>query len=543
MSDQAQLPPQTPKRSSLGRKLRRVVFALAAGVVLALVGGELWIRWILFHSGEDRGPLAASLRSAGRYADGNYDDDYWKLNSILLGGTALDDAPGPDPILGWTGGGITPGTYEHPFESTVGDRQLVLLYGDSFAQCNTPPSLCFQSILESSDLGRRFAMLNYGVGGFGLDQIYLMLEHSIDRFKAKNPIVIVGILVDSDLERSILGFRGWGKPRLDVVGDRLVARGPVPLTTRGYLAENPISIKSYLWNLFLYQNSRFMEETRARWRGVHRITEEKKLVNRRILEEIERVLSSRGLRHFFLVFHAEQGALSRWEPFEWQEQMIEDVCAEHSIPLIDTRAWLSFASDGYKEKCARLYGHSSPLLGHHNAAGNIVCFEAMRQGLLGQFGAPDTRHLAALIDDGLLEFDTSETKPCTFLGRPATLITHASYGAPRSAETSNPNRLQLRADLSGYTAAKFELEGGAKRLSGQLHTMADAQNGCPEQGLRFSIEVDGAVVLDCPVVPPAANPMSLDIDLTGARTLTLIARGDRGGAGCNWLCVENPRLD
>ena len=101
----------------------------------------------------------------------------------------------------------------------------------------------------------------------------------------------------------------------------------------------------------------------------------------------------------------------------------------------------------------------------------------------------------------------------------------------------------LRADPAGATAAKFELGGQAKRFTAELHTLAGTGEHCPEAGLRFDVAVDEQIVLRCAVVPPASSPLPIDIDLTGHQTLSLILNGDRGGAGCNWISVKDPRLE
>src|SRR5690349_7846677 len=141
--------------------------------------------------------------------------------------------------------------------------------------------------------------------------------------------------------------------------------------------------------MFLHQPTSFLLERRRAWRDADRIEAEKQSLNRRILVEIERELSSRKLRHFFLLFHNERGALAKFERFAWQEELLHAVCAEMSIPLVDTRDYLSFASQGRPELCAKLYGHGEPWNGHHNELGNLVCFEAIRQGLSGKSDAPD----------------------------------------------------------------------------------------------------------------------------------------------------------
>jgi hypothetical protein len=516
--------------------------AVALGVVLSLLAGELVLRLFLFHPKLDVGGLGESIRQPQKYSDGDTEDDYWKLRSGFQDPSLIVDAPNADPITGWTGSFITPGTYAHVNENAIRGRQVVILYGDSYAQCNTPPAECFQAILERSDLARQYVMMNYGVGGYGLDQIYLLLKHSIDRFKDVDPIVIVGILLESDLERSVLSFRDWPKPHLAIVDGSLVLPKPVETDTKKFLAENPVSIKSFLWRFFLFHPAHFMSKLRAKWRTNDRIRAEKEVLNRRILIEIDRELTSRHLRHFFLIFHAEQGALEPWDLFVWQEQLIRDVCAEFSIPLVDTRPYLTFAADNRPVKAAQFYGHSGPLNAHHNAVGNVVCFEAFRQGLRGDFGTPDMQHLAEMKRHGLFDSGDPVRVSMELLGRPATLILHGSTERIRVTETSKPERLILRADVLGPTHAEFDLAGKSKRFTGRVHTMKDSDKDCAGIELDFTVEVDGRVVLEHSV-PPASQALDLDIDLADKHTLSLGVRGFGGGAGCEWVCIENPRLE
>jgi hypothetical protein len=530
-----------PARTPLRRRIRNILLALGLGVFLSLLAGELVLRLFLFHPNLELGGLGASIRQPDKYSDGNDEDDFWKLRCITHGPAAMVDAPGPDPITGWTGYLITPGSYEHVDEVKIHGRRPVILYGDSFAQCNTPPAECFQTILEHSGLESKYALVNYGVGGYGLDQIYLLLLHSIDRFKDRDPIVIVSVLLESDFDRTTLSFRDWPKPRLEIVNGSLVPRGPVVTDIRKFLEQNPISIRSYLWRFFLYHPANFLLRQRQKWRTDDALQQEKKRLNRRILVEIEHELSSRHLQHFFLVFHAEQGALKPWDVFAWQEQMIWDVAAEFSIPIVDTRPYLSFASDGLPIKCAQFYGHSGHLEGHHNAVGNLVCFEAIRQGLSGDFAAPDFEHLAEMKRRGLFELGAEEKRPITLLGRPATLVLHGSKENLRAVEGSDPKRLFLRADVLGQTKAVFDLSGEAKRFTGSLHRVRNPDQGCAGVDLTFEITVDGKTVLQHEV-PPAADALGLDIDLAGRQSIALTIRGFGGQAGCEWACIDDPRL-
>ncbi|MEO6707989.1 MAG: hypothetical protein ABI054_02175, partial [Planctomycetota bacterium] len=454
----------------------------------------------------------------------------------------LVDMPQHDAVTGWTNTLVAPGTYESVDEDTIRGRRPVLLFGDSFAQCLTLPGDRFQSIFERSEFARDHVLLNYGVGGYGLDQIYLLLKSSLDRFQQQNPIVIVSVLVEGDFDRSVLSFRAWPKPRLEIVDDQLVTRGPVQTNVRGYLEQNPITIRSYLWRLFLYQGSSFLSRQRAQWRGDARIEAEKRSLNRRILLEIERELVSRKLEHFYLAFHVEEGALKVHEGCEWEEEMLQDFCAESRAPLLDTRDLLSSASGARPRYCSYFYGHGEPLQGHHNGLGNLVCFEAIRDGIRGESGEPRSRYQASANRYGMIDWIEAELTTSSVLGRSVTLTTHGGGLRPFVMETPAPLRLVMRADALGSTLAQFEFTGGAKRFTGKLHTMADTDRFCSKAELRFCIDLDGAIVLDR-AVPPENDALALDVDLAGIRSMTLALGGDRGGAGCNWICIEDPRFE
>jgi len=530
------------KRPARRRKIRNALLAIGVGLIVALVGGELALRFILFTPSVDLGGLGGLLRQPRHYSDGNSEDDFWKLLCKFQGAAALADMPQHDAVTGWTNTLVRPETYASVDEDMIRGRRPVLLYGDSFAQCLTLPGDRFQSIFERSEFARDHVLLNYGVGGYGLDQIYLLLKSSLDRFQGQNPIVIVSVLVEGDFDRSVLSFRAWPKPRLEIVDDQLVTRGPVQTSVREYLAQNPVTIRSYLWRLFLYQGSSFLSRQRAQWRVDAQIEAEKRSLNRRILLEIERELSSRKLEHFYLAFHVEDGALEVDESCEWEERLLQEFCAESGARFVDTRDFLSSASDARPKQCAQFYGRGEPLQGHHNGLGNLVCFEAIRHGMRGAASEPRSQYQASANKYGMIDWIEPQVTTDTFLKRGVTLTTHGSGAGPFAMQTFPPMRLVMRADALGSTLVQFELAAPAKRFTGKLHAVAEADRFCTKTELRFCADVDGVVVLD-QAVPPANNPLALDIDLDGKTSLTFALGGDRGGAGCNWVCIEDPRFE
>ena len=539
---------------SRGRRWKIAVTAVLGGVLAAFLGTEALHRLAFARPELNLGSLGPWIRDPSAYADGNNDDDHWKLVARLGGLAAMADAPNPDGTTGWTGLAVTPGTYAHQDESSIGERQLVLLYGDSFAACATPAEECFPALLQGSDLGSRFAMLDYGVGGYGLDQSYLLLKNSIDRHAARRPIVIFSLLVESDFDRTTLAFRCWPKPRLRLEGEALALEPAPRLSPREYLKTHPISFPSYLWRRFLHQDSGFLRSARAGWRGDERREELKRRLNLSILAAVRAELEARELPYFFLVFHAEQGALKPWAPFREREQLLGDFCREHSVGLLDTREFLWAACAGDEALVARFYGRGSPLMGHHNLLGNRVCFEAMRQGILARAAGPgeppsaeplgpaDTSRVAEMAARGELDLLALQRRRATLLGRPALITTHGAGDAERVVETATPSRVCLRADTTGFTAADLELDGGARRFTGRLHLLAGAEQGCPETPLHFTLLVDDRTLFEGDV-PEEARPAILDVDLAGARNLRFVLRGQRGQGACGWAALSDPRLE
>lgn len=273
------------------------LFAVLIGAALALGGGELLVRHLVFGDSAFARRFGKPLRDQAVFGLGFHHDDYWKLQVLLTPGVELVP-PGADPHLGWVGS-IEPGTYAHRDEATIGERRPILLFGDSNAECLTGPELCFQGLLERSDLADRYALLNYGVGGYGLDQIWLLMQRVLPRFEGRDPIVIASLMVDDDLERSMLTFRGWPKPRLllDEHGE-LVHPGPVDTDTLRFLHENPPEIPSYLLSLVRAT----VRGPEARQQRSAEELAELEALNRAILDAMEAELTARELYHFFFLF-------------------------------------------------------------------------------------------------------------------------------------------------------------------------------------------------------------------------------------------------
>ena len=186
----------------LAKTIRKTLVActvISLAVCMTFLLCELGFRTLLF----SQVAFMERFRNPSLYTDALSSNDWWKLYHAFHK-PVNTTAKRVHSLLGWTNEQFTKETYLHIEATQVGSRKPVLLYGDSFTQCHFPEDECFQDILnEDQEFARAHYLLNYGVAGYGVDQMYLLLKHSL--FHYHDPHVIVGIYT-RDLDRSILSF-------------------------------------------------------------------------------------------------------------------------------------------------------------------------------------------------------------------------------------------------------------------------------------------------------------------------------------------------
>lgn len=364
-------------------RLRRLLLALVVGAVVAAISGEILLRFFLFHPSAFAIEHGKGLREANFYGDRKSDDDVWKLEWAMNDAGRLHDAPNADRLLGWTVT-VAPATYAHPDAELVGTRTPVLLFGDSFARGETVPEASFQALLASSDLGATHALVNYGAGGYGLDQILLLLRATIDAWGGRNPIVLVGCFIDDDLDRSVLTFRSWPKPRFHLEGQRLIQPEPVETDVRRFLDAHPSGIRSYLWRFIKYRRHLLPRTVQVWLRGGEQRVLEKRALNRALLVAIHSLLEEKHVRHALVLFQGENG-LERSPGCEWQEDFAIETCRGIALPFISTRTDLETAARTEKNGVAAFFQQETAARGHYNARGNEVAFRSLRRAIEGRF--------------------------------------------------------------------------------------------------------------------------------------------------------------
>jgi hypothetical protein len=281
---------------------------------IALVIGELALRFMLFSKSKS----FESLRDPSAYAVYPKDDsedfsneDYWKLVYRFRNRNNIEN---PQPLLGWWGF-FNRETLEHVDEKQLQARRPVLLYGDSFAKC-VDSVRCFEDILNNdSTFSSDHYLLNYGVGGFGIDQICLLFEETVDRFE--NPFVIFSLLT-TDMDRSMLQFRDAQKPYFEIKGDSLELRGvPIDQSTDEFVKDNPPIIRSYLFNRFrnTILNPVKIQNQDKKKTYIEGIKE----LNEMIITRAHENLKKSGLGYVFLIFHIRENdsTYASYDPYHY----------------------------------------------------------------------------------------------------------------------------------------------------------------------------------------------------------------------------------
>jgi hypothetical protein len=367
-------------RAPGSRRKRLVLVALTMVVAGFLFEGAL--RYLLFVDAGWCAELARRYRNELFYADAYSEDDAWVLRARFHPEQAGRQHPQFDAKLGWTSEAIEPGTLRHADEPGPEGERLVLLYGDSFARCLTGRDEAWEGLLERSSLGPTHHLLNYGVGGYGLDQIELLLDATLERHAARNPLVIVGILVDDDLDRTMLALRNFPKPRYELVDGVLVLHPPLARTPAEFASARPPAIRSYAWRHLMH----FYLPTRVRWAftGEEARRVEKRALCRALLERIQKRLVDLRLEHFVVLFHAEKSMASAG-PYSWQEPFLYATLHELGLPFVSSKRALleDIASSGLAPEAYM------PLERHYDGRGNEVVFRAFERGFAGEFEPAD----------------------------------------------------------------------------------------------------------------------------------------------------------
>ena len=373
------------------KRRRRPVRPLRIGgiVLVSLVVVELLVRWLLFVPTRPLPgfvlPAVAWARRPGLWADSQSDDLYWALlQRWTPRDVRIDRAPRFDAHLGWSSTKFNPPSYWHTAEEGLADRRPVLLYGGTFALCNTLARDCFQGLMRRSGLDPDMFLLNYGVDGYGVDQSFLLLQRSIGLYAERDPLIVFGILVDDELDRSLLTFRRYSKPRLAATPSGALPDIPAEETYQDWLAARGPVVGSFLWHGLLHQFPLMPEGLAKLLRGEPGLIEKKKTLVRSILGGVRTEAESRSLEYFVVLFHGHRSIYQG--PWGWQEPFLTSLLDELGIPWVSVRGDMHQAALKHDLALADMFDNTEgPGMGYYTALGNEAAFAAIQRGVRGEF--------------------------------------------------------------------------------------------------------------------------------------------------------------
>jgi len=507
-------------RRSLRVALRIALVLLATALLLELFARALLFGWVP----ADRLGLSG-LRAPAAFADAG-EDEYWTLKRYLEAerGRELSEPNKPDAELGWVKRYVTPGTWAHKAHVLLEGRWPVLLFGDSFAQCVTPQKDCFQGLLERSDLGSRYLLMNYGVGGYGVDQAYMLMTRSLDQWQHRLPVVVFSLFLDGDLDRTGLEFREWPKPRFELRdGELVLEREQLPSTVEYMQREFPPRT-SWAWRMLVHSQllpERWAERLSGRDRREERVRQVSLLVLERAAQELRR----RELPFCFVLFHGQRSA-SRPEVLGWRENEVVALLERLDVPYVLAGPALIAASEEEGRPLRDYFLRELPGRGHLNALGNEVVLRQMMERVEEQRALHEaTRPLGPWLISKVVR-----------TGRVAS-ARYEEGERPQFEAPEDRRRLFVRVGKAGPTEVHYDLEGRVRSFEALAWIPPGGSRGAGS--VAFEVIADGELLLEL-VVRGGEPKRAIEVDLAGRTSLVLRA-GDAGdGVGGDLLLLSRP---
>jgi hypothetical protein len=197
----------------------------------------------------------------------------------------------------------------------------VLVLGDSFTFGeDVGDDETYSHYLERSLPG--VEVLNMGVHGYGHDQMLLYFQEEGVRYRPD--AVVLGFLPD-DMERNLLSFRDYAKPRFVLEGGALRLTGsPVPAPDAMLRAEP--------WRSRLFDVLTMLRERHRARSGAKR--EEMRRLTLAILDELRRAIEAAGARPAYAYLPA-YGEITRMDPgMTERERFFFSYCRRRNIQSI-----------------------------------------------------------------------------------------------------------------------------------------------------------------------------------------------------------------
>jgi len=292
------------------------------------------------------------------YANQYQDNSYWALRYIWFSEEKQRSRRNWHPLFGWS---QTIHDDHNPLglalktrEQLRGTREKILFYGDSFVRGAADPEYQLPEFLN--DRIENKDVIDLSVGGFGLDQIYLMLRET--HAMAEKPVILIGILL-GDLDRALLKVRTYKKPYFELNADsQLVLKGvPVQSDEKEFIRQ--FLPKSYFLNLLRIT---FLNKDKPGKADMK--------LYRRLIESMQTICKEEAADCEAVIFYG----IGRLKDTDWRETYLKTELKDLNLPFVDTKPiLLNYAEQENIDVTAFYKGN----YGHHNNLGNQVIGEGI----------------------------------------------------------------------------------------------------------------------------------------------------------------------
>ena len=212
-------------------------------------------------------------------------------------------------------------------------------------------------------------VLNFGVGGYGTDQISLRLQREYGKFESRKPILLIGIML-RDMDRALLRYRGGQKPYYEIDGDTLKLNLPKYKTNEEYFERYTFYSKSFVLSLLAAPMRLILHSDQ--WCAHKRFA-----LNLRIIADMLGFIRNHNVDAYVVLFYAQNDLLH----VSAREEEIKKIFSDLGFrEIIDTKEILTtYLHETANENFEILY--SKKLLWHHSVEANRAIAEGIARFL------------------------------------------------------------------------------------------------------------------------------------------------------------------
>lgn len=196
-------------------------------------------------------------------------------------------------------------------------------------------------------------------------------------------MVVISLLIDVNLDRTALHFKGWPKPYL-IVGENgvLTQEEEVVHGSEPYLENHPVGIASYAWRYLVNGSGLLPDSWQAGLQGRARIDDETRGRSRALLETVRDECEARELEYFVLLFQGRRVLASEGnESLDWHEPFLIGELERLEMPYVSSRPLLQAHAQQSGQPVSDYFFTQGIQRRHYTPLANRVVFEAIRAGI------------------------------------------------------------------------------------------------------------------------------------------------------------------